>query len=148
VTTYHVSFAPEALRQLVAIDEYLTAAGVPDSQFVFSIVDYCESLATFPQRGRDRSDIDPGLRITGYKKRVAIAYTVDADTVNILGVFTAGRTTKHTSLTNSQLTARKPYPRLKVDIATARNVMLRRSSGPAHPISTPYLALSLPIQPT
>lgn len=91
MTTYHVSFAPEALRQLVAIDEYLTVAGVPDSPFVFSIVDYCESLATFPRRGRDRSDIYPGLRITGYKKRVAIAYRLDTKTVHILGVFYGGQ---------------------------------------------------------
>lgn len=91
MTTYHISFTPEALQQLVAIDEYLTAAGVPDSQFVSSVVDYCESLATFPHRGRDRADLYPGLRVTGYKKRVAIAYTVEADSVIVLGVFYGGQ---------------------------------------------------------
>jgi plasmid stabilization system protein ParE len=91
VTTYRISFTPEALRQLVALDEYLAAAGVPDSQFAFSIVDYCDSLATFPHRGRLRADLYPGLRITGYQKRVAIAYTVEIDSVIVLGVFYGGQ---------------------------------------------------------
>lgn len=91
MTAYRVLFGPEALRQLIDIDDYLANVGAPGSDFVASIVDYCDSLGTFPNRGRDRSDLLPGLRTTGYKHRVTIAYTIKADTVNIVGVFYGGQ---------------------------------------------------------
>jgi plasmid stabilization system protein ParE len=48
-------------------------------------------LQTFPHRGTRRDDIRPGLRITNYKKRVAIAFDVDAEQVSIIGVFYGGQ---------------------------------------------------------
>ncbi len=89
--TYRVIFTPEAIQQLTDLDDYLADAGVPDNEFVPSIVGYCESLATFPMRGRSRSDLRPGLRVIGYKRRVAIAYIVATDTVTIAGVFYGGQ---------------------------------------------------------
>jgi toxin ParE1/3/4 len=56
-----------------------------------AIVTYCESLRTFPRRGIKRDDIRPGLRITNYRKRVVIAFDVDADQVNIIGAFYGGQ---------------------------------------------------------
>jgi len=52
---------------------------------------YCESLSTFPARGNRRDDIRPGLRIANYRKRVAIAFHVDEDRVNIIGVVYGGQ---------------------------------------------------------
>lgn len=40
-------------------------------------MDYCESLTLFPQRGRLRDDLKPGLRVTNHKGRVSIAFEVD-----------------------------------------------------------------------
>ena len=47
----------------------------------------------FPHRGTLRDDLRPGLRITHFRKRVAIAITVDdADqTVTVLGIFAGGQ---------------------------------------------------------
>lgn len=64
-----VRFAPEAQAQLDAIEEYIAiASGFPATaaHFVDGIVAYCESFETFPERGTQRDDLLPGLRIIGY----------------------------------------------------------------------------------
>ncbi|MCC7229233.1 MAG: type II toxin-antitoxin system RelE/ParE family toxin [Fimbriimonadaceae bacterium] len=60
-------------------------------RFTEAIVQFCESLSTFPRRGNKRDDVRPGLRVTHYRKRVIIAFVVDADLVSILGVFHGGQ---------------------------------------------------------
>ena len=60
-------------------------------RFVEGILDYCETLATFPERARRRDDIRPGLYITNYQGRVVIAYAFEAARVSIIGLFYAGR---------------------------------------------------------
>jgi plasmid stabilization system protein ParE len=48
--SYRVEFAPEAVAQLAAIEEYIVNAELPLAAFryVDAIVAYCESLVTFP----------------------------------------------------------------------------------------------------
>lgn len=94
--SYTVQFAPEALDQLETIESFIAVhAGSPltAARFVDAIVAYCESLATFPQRGLRRDDLMPGLRITNHRRTAVIAFTADADTetVSILGVFYGGQ---------------------------------------------------------
>ncbi len=90
---YHVVFAPEAQEQLAALYRYIAAAASPEiaERYTSAIVTYCASLQTFPHRGSPRDDIRPGMRITNYKKRVVIAFDVDAETVSIIGVFYGGQ---------------------------------------------------------
>jgi toxin ParE1/3/4 len=42
-------------------------------------------------RGTSREDIRPGLRTISYRKRVVVAFDVDADRVNIIGIFYGGQ---------------------------------------------------------
>ncbi|MGB3672911.1 MAG: type II toxin-antitoxin system RelE/ParE family toxin [Candidatus Nanopelagicales bacterium] len=93
--THRVTYTEAALHQLVAIDDYLATVGVPDTAFVADVVAFCDSLTTFPHRGRDRSDLRPGLRTIGYKHRILIAYQTTADTVTIGGVFYGGQDYEH-----------------------------------------------------
>jgi plasmid stabilization system protein ParE len=90
---YTVIFTPEAEAQLVELYDYIAAEASPDiaARFTDGIVAYCESLSTFPNRGNRREDIRPGLRVTSYRRRVAIAFYVDGDRVNIIGVFYGGQ---------------------------------------------------------
>lgn len=90
---YTVVFTPEAEAQLVELYGYIAAAASPEISACFTddIVAYCESLSTFPNRGNRREDICPGLRVTSYRKRVAIAFDVEEDRVNIIGVFYGGQ---------------------------------------------------------
>jgi toxin ParE1/3/4 len=60
-------------------------------RFTDGIVTFCEILSTFPLRGIRRDDVRPGLRITGYRKRVVVAFDVDAERVNIIGIFYGGQ---------------------------------------------------------
>ena len=59
--------------------------------FISGIRDYCGSLSTFPERGTERTEIVPGLRIVGYRHTVSIAFMVESERVLILGVFYGGR---------------------------------------------------------
>ncbi|SOY85212.1 Toxin of a toxin/antitoxin system [Cupriavidus taiwanensis] len=61
------------------------------ARYTDAIVEYCESLSTFPHRGTQRDDVRPGLPITHYKKRAVIAFAVDTDKVSIIGLFYGGR---------------------------------------------------------
>lgn len=90
---YAVVFTPEAQEQLAALYRYIAvaASSTVAERYVSAVIAYCESLQTFPHRGTCRDDIRPGLRITNYKKRVAIAFNVDAEQVSILGVFYGGQ---------------------------------------------------------
>lgn len=90
--SYTVIFTPEAEAQLVELYEYIAAKVSPEiaARFADGIVTYCESLCTFPARGNRRDDIRPGLRVTSYRKRVAIAFHIDDERVNIIGIFYGG----------------------------------------------------------
>lgn len=88
-----VVFSPEAEEQLVEMYRYIATASSPDtaSRHTDAIVTFCEGLKTLPRRGTRRDDIRPGLRTTNFRKRVVIAFSVDAKQIAILGVFYAGR---------------------------------------------------------
>lgn len=90
--SFSVVFTPEAEAQLVDLYACIAAEASPEiaARFTEGIVRYCESLSTFPARGNRRDDIRPGLRTTSYRKRVAIAFHVDKDRVNIVGIFYGG----------------------------------------------------------
>ena len=91
--THRVVFSPEALQQLSDLLDYIARRASPAIAMAYTdgIVSYCESLSTFPQRGTQRDDVRPGLRITNYKKRAVIAFAVTTEEVFILGVFYGGQ---------------------------------------------------------
>jgi len=45
----------------------------------------------FPLRGTPRNDLRPGIRLTGYRKRVVVAFEVEGARVNIVAVFYGGQ---------------------------------------------------------
>jgi toxin ParE1/3/4 len=59
--------------------------------YISRIVGFCNGLTTFPLRGAQRDDIFPGLRVTGFERRINIAFLVTADAVIIEGIFYGGR---------------------------------------------------------
>ncbi|PIQ54161.1 MAG: hypothetical protein COW02_05480 [Comamonadaceae bacterium CG12_big_fil_rev_8_21_14_0_65_59_15] len=103
---YSVVFSPEAAEQLDALYAYVAAAASPATALSYTnaIVTYCEGLSISPHRGSRRDDVRPGLRVTNYKKRAVIAFTVDggkkgtlpfsvkqtAAVGRVVGVFTSG----------------------------------------------------------
>jgi toxin ParE1/3/4 len=91
--SHRVVFSPDAQEQLVALYRFIAQTGSPDTaaRYTQAIVDYCESLANFPQRGTMRDDVRPGLRVTNYRKRTVIAFAVDAEQLAILGIYYGGQ---------------------------------------------------------
>ncbi|MDR5776473.1 MULTISPECIES: type II toxin-antitoxin system RelE/ParE family toxin [unclassified Caballeronia] len=90
---WRVQFAPEALNQLRRLEKRIANSGAPiaAARYVDSIVDFCMKLDTFAARGVARDDLLPGLRITHFRKRAIIAYTLETDAVSILGIFYGGQ---------------------------------------------------------
>lgn len=90
---HEIIFAPEAEAQLVALYRYIAREASPDiaDRFVGPIIEQCEKLEEFPNRGTPRDDIRPGLRTLSFRRRVTIAYAVEEDRVTILGLFYGGQ---------------------------------------------------------
>lgn len=88
-----VVFAPEAEAQLLALYRYIAAEASPGTaqRFTGAVVDHCESLSAYPERGAPRDDLRPGLRTISFRGRVTIAYAVEPHEVVVLGVFYGGR---------------------------------------------------------
>jgi toxin ParE1/3/4 len=93
--TSPVFFAPEAVDQLQGLYDYISRSATPTTAagYVDAIVEHCEGLAVFPHRGQARDDLRPGLRTVSYRKRVVIAFSLEADTerLTILGIFYGGQ---------------------------------------------------------
>lgn len=90
---FEIIFAPEAEAQLVALYRYIAREASPDiaERFVGAIVEHCEKLEEFPSRGTPRDDIRLGLRTLSFRRRVTIAYAVEAERATILGLFYGGQ---------------------------------------------------------
>jgi len=88
-----VVFTPRAERQIDELYQYIANhSGEPRAEaYVRRIVDYCRGFETFPSRGTVRDDILPGLRVTGFERRMTIAFMVTAEAVLIEGVFYGGQ---------------------------------------------------------
>jgi toxin ParE1/3/4 len=89
----HVIFTPQAERQIDRLHAYIAehASESRADAYIARIVTFCTKLATFPLRGQKRDDLLPGLRTTGFERRVTIAFVVTADAVLIEGVFYGGQ---------------------------------------------------------
>lgn len=90
---YSVIFSPEADAHLANIYRHIARNSSPAiaKRFTDAIVDHCEAFNTFPQRGAKRDDLRVGLRIVGFRRRIAVAFTVAEATVTIIGVFYGGQ---------------------------------------------------------
>jgi toxin ParE1/3/4 len=88
-----VIFTPLAERHLDRLHQYIASRASEEraDEYVGRIVDFCKSLTTFPMRGTPRDDLLPGLRVTGFERRVTIAFVVIEATVLIEGIFYGGR---------------------------------------------------------
>lgn len=91
--SHRILFLPEARDQLDSLHAYIAAAADADtaSRFIGRVIDYVETLADFPSRGAPRDDLRPGLRTLTWRRRVTIAFVVEAADVVVIGVFYGGR---------------------------------------------------------
>ena len=91
--SHRIVYAPEAEAQLVALYDYVHGQAGSDiaQRFTDAIMAQCDKLSEFPERGRSRDDLRPGLRTIAFRRRVTIAYAVFEAEVAILGIFYGGQ---------------------------------------------------------
>ncbi len=89
----NVIFAPEARDDLFQIYEWIAVAASPivALDYVERIESWCFAFDLAGERGRKRDDIRPGLRVTGFERRMTIAFTVTSEQVTILRLFHGGQ---------------------------------------------------------
>ncbi len=90
---HKIVFAPEAQTDLMEIYDYIAPRGGAERAlaYVERIQATCFSLSGHPERGTRRDDIRPGLRVTGFERRVTIAFHIDPDSVVIDRILYGGR---------------------------------------------------------
>jgi toxin ParE1/3/4 len=90
---YSVIFSPRAEQQLGSLYVYIAEHGGEEraDPYISSIIDFCQGLSTFPERGTKRDDLRPNLRVIGYAKRLTIAFSVETNRVIIHGIFYGGQ---------------------------------------------------------
>ncbi|MBO9708607.1 MAG: type II toxin-antitoxin system RelE/ParE family toxin [Caulobacter sp.] len=73
-----VVFSPEARDDLFALYRYIAERGAPNAAmaYVDRLETRCTGLAEFPEQGRLREDIRPGLRLLGFERRTMIAFHI------------------------------------------------------------------------
>ena len=92
---YRVAFTRRAQADLHGLFDYLAGrcSLANAHRYVEQIEKTCESLATMPNRGTERSDLRPGLRTMGFRYRVTIAFRIKGESVSILRILYGGRST-------------------------------------------------------
>lgn len=91
--TYKVVFRPRAANDLDGLYNYIAEqAGLKVAgDYIDRIEKACMSLRNVPLRGTSRGDIQPGLRVLGFERRVTIVFRVMPREVAIVRIFYGGR---------------------------------------------------------
>ncbi len=87
-------YRPEARADLAKLYDYIAEQSGHERAigYIRRIQASCEKLKTFPESGRRRDELRPGVRILGFERRVVIAYMVlPSGDVEIGRVFYGGR---------------------------------------------------------
>jgi toxin ParE1/3/4 len=90
---HSVVFRRRAEKRLIELGDYIAnqAGPVIANGYLDRIYAACMALADFPERGRRRDDILPGLRTIGFERRVTIAFRVLKTRVEIVTIAYGGR---------------------------------------------------------
>lgn len=82
-----VIFSETARRDLLAIFACANSSRETAGRYIARLEPYCNSPVLASERGDRRDDLQPGLRIVGFERRLTIAFAVLDDRVEILRVF-------------------------------------------------------------
>ena len=88
-----VTFTPQARNDLLSIGDWIAErAGVDVAlSYTARLEAYCGGFEFAGERGRQRDDLRPGLRVVGFERRVAIVFAVSDDEVTILRLYYGGQ---------------------------------------------------------
>ena len=88
-----VVFSKVASEHLLEIAHWIgeAASYAVAIRYVERVEAYLYNFDIFAERGTRCDDIRQGLRIIGFERRLTIAFTVDAESVIILGIYCSGQ---------------------------------------------------------
>lgn len=88
-----IVFRPAAERDLSELYAFIadTAGRVVAGGYLDRIERACKALALFPERGRMRDDISPGLHTIAFERRALIVFRIGHAQVEIVRVLYGGR---------------------------------------------------------
>jgi toxin ParE1/3/4 len=88
-----VRFRPAALADLDGIYRWIAerADGQTAYHYLLRVQEACRGLADFPNRGADRSELEPGLRSMAFERSALILYRMQQGDVQIVRVLRRGR---------------------------------------------------------
>jgi toxin ParE1/3/4 len=88
-----VVFSRRADQRLTELYDYIADNSSPEIAigYIRRLREACLALAQFPERGRRRDDILPGLRTVGFERRVTIAFRIRRRRVEIITIAYGGR---------------------------------------------------------
>ena len=91
--TFEVVLSPEAQADLEDIYDWIAERASPAVAlgYVERIEEHLRGFVHAAERGHYRDDIRPGLRITGFERRVTIAFTLEGNRAVILRLAYGGR---------------------------------------------------------
>lgn len=88
-----VEFTPEAQWDLRALYDWIADNSGPETAlgYIERLERYCRGMELAAERGQRRDDIRPGMRVVGFERRVAIAFSVSDAQVVILRLLYGGQ---------------------------------------------------------
>ena len=91
--THRVVYSQQAKFDLANIERHIADSGSPDNAatYIRAIVAKCDGLAAAPYQGTRRDDVLAGLRTTGFRRRVTIAFFVGPEAILIARILYGGR---------------------------------------------------------
>ena len=89
----HVVLSPDAQADLVDLFDWITSQASSEVALAYGarLEAYIMGFDVASERGTRHDHIRPGLRTTGFERRLTIAFEVTPDRVTILGFFPGGR---------------------------------------------------------
>ena len=92
IQRYYLVFRRAARNDLLKIFDYIDRESGPvrAAAFIDEILGACHALTTFPHRGT-LHDRQSGIRVIGYRRRVAIAFRVRDSRVTVIAILYGGR---------------------------------------------------------
>jgi toxin ParE1/3/4 len=90
--SFKVVLRPQAEADLKSIYRFIeNDTPARAINYVRRLHERCEALRYFPERGRPRDDLMPGLRILTFERSAVIAYLIEGERVRIVDIFYRGR---------------------------------------------------------
>ncbi len=88
-----VVLSPDAQADLIRLIDWISGQASPDVALAYAarLESYVMGFEVASERGTRHDHVRPGLRTTGFERRLTIAFEVTSNRVTILGFFPGGR---------------------------------------------------------